>query len=306
MPTLLVSGLINVETTLRVDAFPVPYFPVRYPFWGVRSTVSGVGVNLATALTTLGDDVRLLSQVGADAQGDVAVRTLAAAGLPTAGVLRALRETPQSVILYDPAGRRQIHVDLKDAQERPYPPDPFAAALAAADLAVLCNVNWNRPFLPAVAHAGKPLATDVHTIADLDDAYNADFMAAASILFMSDEALPCAPEAWVRRIWRRYGTPIVGIGLGGQGALLAVRADNAIERVPAVVTRPVVNTIGAGDALFAAFNHVYGRTRDPYTAMQHAVVFASYKIGATGSAEGFLTAPELAALMAANKEIGHG
>ena len=39
---ILVSGLLNLETTVRVDGFPIPYFPVHYPFFGVRSTVSGV------------------------------------------------------------------------------------------------------------------------------------------------------------------------------------------------------------------------------------------------------------------------
>jgi ribokinase len=54
-----------------------------------------------------------------------------------------------------------------------------------------------------------------------------------------------------------------------------------------------VNTIGAGDALFSSFLHAYSRDGDPYEAIQKAVVFASYKIGETGAAEGFLKAQEL-------------
>ncbi|MBN1285764.1 MAG: hypothetical protein JXB47_10225 [Anaerolineae bacterium] len=34
---ILVSGLINFEITARVDGFPIPYTPVRYPFFGVNS-----------------------------------------------------------------------------------------------------------------------------------------------------------------------------------------------------------------------------------------------------------------------------
>ena len=66
-----------------------------------------------------------------------------------------------------------------------------------------------------------------------------------------------------------------------------------MERIPPVFTRPVVNTIGAGDALFSAFLHTYARTRDPYESIHKAVVFASYKIGGKGAAEGFLTDQEL-------------
>jgi acarbose 7IV-phosphotransferase len=144
-----------------------------------------------------------------------------------------------------------------------------------------------------VRQAGKMVATDVHTIQSLDDEYNRDFIQAADILFMSDEALPCSPEEWARQIWNRWGTEIVVIGLGAQGALLSVRGDRYQERFPAVYTRPVVNTIGAGDALFSAFVHFYHLDGDPYEAMRKAVVFASYKVGEAGAAEGFLNEQEL-------------
>ena len=85
-----------------------------------------------------------------------------------------------------------------------------------------------------------------------------------------------------------YGTEILVIGLGAEGALLAVREDNFIERIPAVSTRPVVSTIGAGDSLFSSFVHTYLQARDPYEAIRKAVVFASHKIGEKGAAEGFL------------------
>lgn len=49
-------------------------------------------------------------------------------GIPGAGVLDLLEATPQSVILYDDAGRRAINVDLKNIQETPYPPEAFEAA----------------------------------------------------------------------------------------------------------------------------------------------------------------------------------
>ncbi len=37
MATLIVSGLINIETTVRIDGFPLAYSPVLYPFGGVYS-----------------------------------------------------------------------------------------------------------------------------------------------------------------------------------------------------------------------------------------------------------------------------
>lgn len=295
MSRVLVSGLINIETTLRIETFPLAYNPVNYPFFGVASTVSGVGYNVAKALTALGHETRFVSLIGRDVAGGQARAALAADGLPGEFVLDAAH-TAQSVIVYDRDGRRQIHVDLKDLQERAYPAETFQRALAGCELAVLCNINFSRPSLAAAQHAGIPVATDVHAIGSLDDDYNRDFMQAAEILFMSHENLPASPEEWARAVLGRYPATIVVIGLGGEGALLAVRGDGFIGRFPAVRTRPVVNTIGAGDALFAAFLHGYLQTRDPYRALRRAQVFASYKIGAAGAAEGFLDAAGLDAL----------
>ena len=290
---VFVSGLINLETTLLVEGFPVPYYPVRYPFNGVKSTVSGVGFNVARALTALGRPVHFASLVGSDPAGRLAIDALQAGGVATEHVLPILGQTPQSVILYDSSGRRQINVDLKDIQEHIYPPEQIAAGLAGCELAALCNINFSRALLRLARAAGKRIATDVHAIGSLDDDYNQDFMRAADILFMSDEALPEPPEGWARQVLGRFTNEILVIGLGGRGALLAVRRDRYVGGFPAVYTRPVVNTIGAGDALFSGFLHFYLKEGNPYRALEKAMRFASYKIGENGAAEGFLSEEEL-------------
>ncbi|MBZ0309492.1 MAG: carbohydrate kinase family protein [Anaerolineae bacterium] len=287
--TILVSGLINIETTLKIDRFPLEYNPVNYPFLGINSTVSGVGFNIVKALTTLGDNVHFISLIGQDSASQTVRLALQQDNIPDTYVLPLLEKTPQSVILYDSEGRRQIHVDLKDIQERQYPPEIYQQAAQNCDLAVLCNINFSRPFLAQAKQAGKIVATDVHTISDLNDSYNRDYMAQADILLMSHEKLPAAPQAWAAQVQNHFGTEIVVIGLGADGVQLAVKKDRFNERIPAVKIREIVNTIGAGDALFSAFIHFYHKTRDPYTAIRKAIVFAAYKIGTAGAAEGFVS-----------------
>jgi len=294
MAAILVSGLINIETTLRIAEFPLTYNPVNYPFNGVQSSVSGVGYNLSKALTRLGNRVEFLSLIGRDEfAADVVRKTLAQDGISDHYVLSLVDHTAQSVILYTANGQRQIHVDLKDIQETSYPLEPFGLAVQSCDILALCNINFSRNLLAPAHSAGKLVACDVHTISSLDDAYNLDFMQSADILFMSHESLPLPPEEWARVVQSRFHNAIIVIGLGEEGCLLAVQRDNKMSRIPAVHTRAVVNTIGAGDALFSAFLHGYAAHRDPYQALRAAVVFASYKIGAVSAAEGFLTAREL-------------
>ncbi len=296
--SILVSGLINIETTLRIPAFPLEYFPVTYPFFGVASSVSGVGYNIAKALTILGDKARFLSIIGRDLAAQQVRARLIEENIAWKYVLAQSEQTAQSVILYDGDGRRQIHTDLKDIQDLAYPLDLFDQAMADADLCALCNINFSRPLLQRARSAGKRVATDVHTISDLEDAYNRDFMQAAHILFQSDERLPVPPEEWVRRIWNRYGAEVVVVSLGAKGALLGVRDGHILERIPAVQVRSIVNTIGAGDALFSSFLHGYNLGAAPYDALRKAVVFAGYKIGVASASDGFLTARELEELAA--------
>jgi len=232
--------------------------------------------------------VRLLSLIGRDPLAALVHAALERDRIPAENVLDTLEQTAQSVILFDGEGRRQINVDLKNVQETPFPHQRYTKAASGSDLLVLCNINFSRPFLEQARKSGKRVASDVHAISELNDPYNADFMRTAQILFMSHEWLPVRPEEWVRRVWDRYGPEILVISMGVEGALLAVKKDNFIERLPAVRTRPPVNTIGAGDALFSAFLHCYAANEDAYLSLRKAMVFASYKIGATSAADGFL------------------
>ena len=293
MSRFFVAGLINLETTLAIDGFPLPYFPVRYPFFGIQTTVSGVGYNITKALSTLGNQVDFASLIGTDDNGDLVRKALKADGIGDDLILSTQDETAQSVIIYDPQGKRQIHTDLKDIQDTAFPLSRAEEALSQADLAVICNINFARPLLQAAKDAGKWVATDVHALSSLDDDYNLDYLEAADILFLSDEALTDPPETVIRRIFKRFAPKIVVIGLGAEGALLGVRRDGFVGRFPAVRTREVVNTIGAGDALFSAFLDRFLRTQDPYQAIRQASIFASYKIGEKGAAQGFLTGEAL-------------
>lgn len=290
MGKIIVAGLINIETTLKIEQFPIDYTAVRYPFFGIQSSVSGVGYNISKALTTLGHSVDFLSLVGSDLAGTQVKAELNRIRVNDKKVLAQLDATPQSVILYDSDGKRMINTDLKDIQEASYP--LLHLNLEDCDLAVLCNINFSRPMLARVKQAGIPIATDVHAIASLDDTYNQDYMTYADILFMSHERLPMSAHDWIHSIWGRFGKKIVVVGMGGEGALLG--HEDTITHIPARAMRPIVNTIGAGDALFSAFIHGYSQTHNPQQSLEKAVIFAGYKIGERGAADGFLTADQLA------------
>ena len=288
MSRFFISGLLNIETTVAIPGFPLDYAPVHYPFFGINSTLSGVGYNIAKALALLGNRIDLHSLVGPDWTLPHLRQELASLGIDSGGLEEALSATAQSVILYEPSGRRQIHVDLKECQERPLS-KVEDSQLAACDMALLCNINFSRPLLARAKALGRPIACDVHVLHDIHDDYNRDFIAAADILFQSDEGRGGRLATdYLRELQEHYGIPIVVMGCGAAGAYLSVRRDHRFFHAPASAPRGVKNSVGAGDALFSAFVHDYCQNQDPYLALQRATRYAGWKVGATGAAEGLL------------------
>lgn len=285
---ILVSGLLNIETTVSVNSFPVQYCPINYNFFGVNSNVSGVGFNLAKSLTTLGDTVSVISFLGKDIEADIVLGQLKNDNI-NARVIQCLKKTPVSVILYDPQGKRQIYCDLKDIQEQSVNPCDVENEIKDCDIVAICNINFNRSLLKAVKNLGITIATDVHVLSDINDEYNRDFMENADILFLSDESLPCNAEDFIRQLYNRYRNKIIVIGMGAKGAMLFDSKTDKISVIPAYSGTKVVNTVGAGDALFSSFLHFYTKYSDAKEALKRAVVFAGIKIGHNGASQGFCT-----------------
>lgn len=287
---IFVSGLMNIETTVKIKSFPINYFPIDYPFFGVNSSVSGVGVNVGKALKKLNNDVKFTSMIGNDFEGDNVIKCLEEEDIDSSLVKRILKETPSSAILYDDEGKRQIYCDLKDIQTAEYPIDEkIKNAIKECDIAIICNTNYNRNILKYVKSIKIPVATDVHVLNDIEDEYNKEFMENADILFLSDEQIEGDHEAFLSKLKDRYkNLKIVVLGRGNKGAMMYTRDDDMIRAFPAVELGKVVNTVGAGDALFSAFVNYYSKGFTPIDAINRAQIFASYKIGFNGAANGFI------------------
>lgn len=286
MKKILISGLVNTETTVKVRQFPINYYPIDYPFFGVNTTVSGVAYNIALAMKTLGDQVTLLSMTGKDFPAAYIRQTLSDAGIDADRLKAPLKETPSSVVLYDDDGKRQIYCDLKDIQDASY--DFSEDICNNYDLIVACNINFNRKLLPLAKVAGKIIATDVHVLTNVYDEYNRDFMHYADILFLSDEGIGENYQGFLRELEYTYGTPIIVLGRGCKGAAMYLKEQDRIIELPAVSVGQVVNTVGAGDALFSAFVHYYAKGLPPTECLMRAQLFASAKIGVSGASKGFV------------------
>ena len=290
MSKVLVSGLVNVETTCRIESFPIPYQPIDYAFFGVNMAVSGVGYNVAKAMKALGDEVTITSMAGEDEVYDLVANQLEKIGVD-ARIQTTLRKTPNSAVLYDHEGKRRIYCDLKDIQEKQY--DYENINLLEYDLAVVCNINFSRPLLKKAKEAGVKICSDVHVLSDIHDDFNKEFMQYADILFLSNEAVMGRENEMITQLADTYQNETIVLGCGSEGARMYVKAENKIFECEAAKPTKIVNTVGAGDALFSAFVSMYAKGKDAMECLRLAQKFAAHKIGFDGAAQGFLTLDEL-------------
>ena len=88
-------------------------------------------------------------------------------------------------------------------------------------------------------------------------------------------------------IENNYQNEIIVLGMGAKGALMYVKDEQKFYELEAVSNLKVVNTVGAGDALFSSFLHYYAKGISPLECLKKAQLFAAYKIGFDGASNGF-------------------
>ena len=285
---IFVSGLLNVETSLQVEDFPINYSPIEYPFFGVSTSVSGVGYNIAKALQTLGDDFDLYSFIGNDNNGEL-IRTQLSKDKINDNFISNIKElsTPESVIIHDKNGRRKIYCDLKNIQDLELRSKANINP-KNYDLAILTNINFSRPLIKTFKDSGVLIASDVHVLINLDDEYNQDFLNNSDILFLSNDGCLGKEKEFIKNIYNRFHNAIIVCGCGAEGALLYHGKSDEFVFEKAVAPRGVNNTVGAGDALFSSFLHFYQKTRNFRKSLSFAVIFAGFKVSSSGGASGFV------------------
>ena len=285
---IYVSGMINFEADLKVNNFPIRYYPIDYPFFDIDTFIGGTGYNIAMALKNFNNNVTISGFVGKDKTGKLILEDLKSKGFSTHHIKTSINDTPTNIVLYDGFGRRQVHCDLKNAQDLQLNWNRERPAILKSDLLVLTNINFNRPLLEEAKKLGKKVATDVQMISDIEDPFNKDFMAAADILFLTNDALSVNYEDFLLEIYNKYHNEIIVLGEGDKGAMILDAKKRVIYHIDSVHTRTRINTFGSGDALFSCFLNYYMKGVDSLKCLKLAIAFASWKIGEKGSSKGFL------------------
>ncbi len=293
MSKFLVAGVTQIETIVRVDSIPVNYAPLTSVTESIFTEMGGDAYNESLALKWLGDEVCFMSIVGRNQDLSMINPPDRKITLSTEYIIPQMKATPTEVVLYDRERKQQIFEDLKDLRDNVYDMSMVAPIAESCDMLVLANANFCRPFAKVAKEHKKPVAVNIRNYDPEKEKYNRDFLEPAKVLYFSDDTLTEDPYEFIDRIAGTYDTEIIILGQGSEGLILYDRSQNLRVHYKTVKTNEVVNTIGAGNALFACFLHYYMETKDSVNAIKNALLFASYKIGYMGTSNGFMTPAQL-------------
>lgn len=294
MGKYVVAGISQIETIVKVKKIPIEFREITTGSDFIHSEMGGDAYNESLALTWLGDEVRFISVVGKDENLELFNPGKRLVTIDTDYVERILADTPTSVILYAQDRQEQIFEDLKDIRDAKVDLNMASPLVAESDMVVLGNVNFCRPLLDIAKEHGKPVAVNIHCYETEKEEFNEAFLKNADILYFSDDTIAGDPFDFVKEMAGRYPAGIIILGQGKDGLILYDRKNDTNLHYNSVKTNEVVNTAGAGNALFSCFLHRYNKTGDANLAIKDAILFASYKIGYLGTSNGFMTEEQLA------------
>lgn len=293
MSKFIVAGITQIETIIKVNEIPIKYAPFTGACDTIHTSAGGDAFNASLALKWLGNEVKFMSVVGEKQDMGIFNPPDRLVSLSTDYVLPVMKETPAEVLLFDAQRRQQVFEDLKDIREAEYDMTLLDPIISDCDMLILSNANFCRPFIPYAKEYQKKIAVKIHQFKSEKEIYNEDFLQNADILYFSDHSIEEEPFGFIRQLAEKYDTGIVILGQGENGLILHDRDRELNVHYDLVKSGGVVNTAGAGNALFACFLHYYLKTKDSVESIRKALLFTSHKIGYMGTSNGFMTEQQL-------------
>lgn len=248
---------------------------------GDEAHIGGAPLNFCAHCSSLGAESALISAVGPDKNGEIAINTLAGFGVDTSFVQKQEMPTGQCVvslrngvpfynILFRAAYFQTQITDETVEKIKEYTPDVFAfGTLIQSDLRLrreIMNVLNSCDF--------SEIFCDINLRPNMYDRESCrNCFENATILKISAEEEPLLDrfvlykkgkndEETVRNICKAFDNiKIVIYTMGENGSLIYDNAADEIHRIPAVETQ-VVSTVGAGDSYSAAFLSEYFKSGD--------------------------------------------
>lgn len=303
MGTVVILGVFVADTTYRADRLPVMGETILGNSFALGP--GGKGSNQAVAAARAGATTHMITKLGVDAFGDMALQTWA-----QAGVIPAVTRTPDSY-----TGAAYVFIQEATGDNAIIIAPGAAATISPADVAARTDLitsadifitQLEQPMDAAMEGLRIARAAGVTTI--LNPAPAATL--APGMVALCDYITPNETEAEgitgqsvgtiddARRaadILLSQGAGAAIITLGENGALYHTQETSL--HVPAMSAGAVVETTGAGDAFHGGFATALSEGQTPEEAVRFGCATAALSVTKPGTAGSMPTRAEIEALL---------
>lgn len=281
MSTVRIVGVGHVSLDHSFNVATPPRPGLKTPARRYRPLVGGMTANALVAAARLGAAARIVSPVGDDETALRFAEHFAAEGVDTRGLLRVTgSRSSVSAVIVDEAGDRTIVNHRGDALLRCGPFDPAQLEGADALLADPRCADWAAAALRQARARSMPSVFDgdIAPRADLERLVGMSHWAVFSTpgLVAYDERANHAP-AEVLGAALAAGAEVAVVTQGELGLLWRRAGGADVQRLPAFVVGPVVDTTAAGDVFHGALAVALAEGRSTVAALRFASATAALK-----------------------------
>lgn len=304
-PDIIVMGSFVADLMGRGHALPVPGQTVKGHFFKVGP--GGKGSNQAVAAARAGGQVAMVTRLGRDAFGDMALATWRAEGIDTSQVLLSDSDpTGAALILVEETGGQNAIMVIPGACGA-IPTQAVASALldfrGARVLVLQFETNFDafETALREGSAAGMitivnpaPAAHLPEELFPLVDYFTPNETEAEALSGVEVKDVASAEKA--AAVLHEKGARAVIITLGEKGCLVSLRGFPP-RLVPAFPVE-ALDTTGAGDAFTGAFALALSEKRDVHDAARFACAAAALSVTKLGTAPAMPQRSEIDAFLA--------
>ncbi len=301
---VVVFGSFVVDLTSRAKGLPVPGQTILGSSF--KMGAGGKGSNQAVAAHRAGADVTLVTKIGRDVFGKVAMDFYRGEGMNTDYILEdEEKETGAALILVDETTAQNEIVVVSGACGNITPEDVKRCRklIESADILLLqLEINFDALFeVVNIAHAAgvtivlntapaNQLPDEVLAKVDIVTPNETEAQALTGVSIQNEaDALRAA------RVFMEKGVKQVVITLGAMGAFAA---DGVRHELVKRIAVEAVDTTGAGDAFNGGFVMALSEGKDLFTALRYGNVTGALSVQKLGTAPSMPQRSEIDALYA--------
>lgn len=302
---VVVFGSFVVDLTSRAKGLPVPGQTILGSSF--KMGAGGKGSNQAVAAHRAGADVTLVTKIGRDVFGKVAMDFYRGEGMNTDYILEdEEKETGAALILVDETTAQNEIVVVSGACGNITPEDVKRCRklIESADILLLqLEINFDALFeVVNIAHAAgvtivlntapaNRLPDEVLAKVDIVTPNETEAQALTGVSIQNEaDALRAA------RVFMEKGVKQVVITLGAMGAFAT---DGVRHELVKRIAMEAVDTTGAGDAFNGGFVMALSEGKDLFTALRYGNVTGALSVQKLGTAPSMPQRSEIDALYAA-------